>query len=184
MRRLVLLAAVSATAVLLLLPSGASAAGIISSLSVDPSQVRDGATATGTVDLAFPSDGDTTVLLFSGDTSVATVPASVVVLRFASSPFFGVPSFAMVFRPLQAARQRRSARAGGISLLGTMGGRLEAFGVVQSLSAVVQPLITWTTSAALRCATRRGGSARDLPGSSRPRRAGPSRRPRPASACG
>ncbi len=90
MRRLVLLAAVSATAVLLLLPSGAFAAGIISSLSVDPSQVRDGATATGTVELAFPSDGATTVLLFSGDTSVATVPASVVVPNGAQSVNFPI----------------------------------------------------------------------------------------------
>ena len=65
MRRLALLAAVSATAVLLLIPSGSSAAGSISSLSIDPSQVRDGATATGTVTLAFPSDGATQVLLFS-----------------------------------------------------------------------------------------------------------------------
>src|SRR4029078_5196503 len=92
MRRLVLLAAVSATAVLLLLPSGASAAGIISSLSVDPSQVRDGATATGTVELAFPSDGATTVLLFSGDTSVATGPASVVVPDGAQCVSFPMPS--------------------------------------------------------------------------------------------
>src|SRR4029079_9417355 len=90
MRRLVLLAAVSATAVLLLLPSGASAAGIISSLSVDPSQVRDGATAAAPVELAFPSDGATTVLLFSGDTSVATVPASVVVPDGARSVSFPI----------------------------------------------------------------------------------------------
>ena len=90
MRRLALLAAVSATAVVLLLPSGSSAAGSISSLSIDPSQVRDGATATGTVTLAFPSDGETTVLLFSGDTSVATVPASVVVPGGAQSVTFPI----------------------------------------------------------------------------------------------
>src|SRR4051795_9883182 len=79
MRRLVLAATVAATAAVLLLPSGSSAAGSISSLSVDPSMVRDGATATGTVTLAFPDPDATTVLLFSGDTSVATVPPSVVV---------------------------------------------------------------------------------------------------------
>jgi len=90
MRRFALLAAVSATAVLLLLPSGASADGVISSLSVNPDQVRDGATSTGTVELAFPSDGDTTVLLFSGDTSVATVPASVVVPDGARSVSFPI----------------------------------------------------------------------------------------------
>jgi hypothetical protein len=90
MRRLALLAAVSAAAVLLLVPSGSSAAGIISSLSVDPSQVRDGATATGTVTLAFPDPGDTTVLLFSSDTSVATVPASVVVPAGSQSVTFPI----------------------------------------------------------------------------------------------
>jgi hypothetical protein len=90
MRRLALLAAVSAAAVLLLVPSGSSAAGIISSLSVDPSQVRDGTTATGTVTLAFPDPGDTTVLLFSSDTSVATVPASVVVPAGSQSVTFPI----------------------------------------------------------------------------------------------
>src|SRR3954453_4786194 len=79
MRRLALMAAVSAAAVVLLLPSSPPAAGSISSLSIDPSMVRDGATATGTVMLAFPDPGNTTVLLFSGDTSVATVPSSVIV---------------------------------------------------------------------------------------------------------
>lgn len=79
MRRLALLAALSAMAGLLALPSGALAEGSISALSVDPSQVRDGATATGTVTLAFSDPGNTTVLLFSSDTSVATVPSSVIV---------------------------------------------------------------------------------------------------------
>jgi hypothetical protein len=90
MRRLALLAALSAAAVVLLLPAGSSAAGIISSLSVDPSQVRDGATATGTVTLAFPDPGPTNVLLFSGDTSVATVPASVTVPAGATSATFPI----------------------------------------------------------------------------------------------
>jgi hypothetical protein len=89
MRRLVLAATVAATAAVLLLPSGSSAAGAISSLSVDPSMVRDGATATGTVTLAF-SDGDTTVLLFSSDTSVATVPAQIIVPAGATSATFPI----------------------------------------------------------------------------------------------
>jgi hypothetical protein len=63
----------------LLLPSGAPAEGIISSLSIDPSMVRDGATATGTVTLAFPDPGDTTVLVFSSDPDVASVPAQITV---------------------------------------------------------------------------------------------------------
>jgi hypothetical protein len=90
MRRLALLAALSAAAVVLLLPAGSSAAGIISSLSVDPSQVRDGATATGTVTVAFPDPDPTNVLLFSGDTSVATVPASVTVPAGATSATFPI----------------------------------------------------------------------------------------------
>lgn len=79
MRRLSALAVATATAALFLVPSGAPAAGVISSLSVDPSQVRDGATATGTVTLAFPDAADTTVLVFSSDPSVASVPAQVTV---------------------------------------------------------------------------------------------------------
>jgi hypothetical protein len=79
MRRLVLLATLSAMAGVLALPSGALAEGSISALSVNPDQVRDGAASTGTVTLAFPDPGPTTVLLFSGDTSVATVPSSVIV---------------------------------------------------------------------------------------------------------
>jgi hypothetical protein len=79
MRRLSAHAVAAATAALLLVPSAASAAGTISSLSVDPSQVRDGATATGTVTLAFPDAADTIVLVFSGDPSVASVPAQVTV---------------------------------------------------------------------------------------------------------
>lgn len=90
MRRLALSGAVAAIAVLLLLPGGSSAAGTISSLSVDPSMVRDGATATGTVTLAFPDPGDTTVLLFSSDTSVATVPSQVVVPAGAQSTTFPI----------------------------------------------------------------------------------------------
>jgi hypothetical protein len=73
------MAAVTAIAVVLLLPSGAPAAGVISSLSIDPSMVRDGATATGTVTLAFPDPGDTTVLVFSSDPDVASVPAQITV---------------------------------------------------------------------------------------------------------
>ena len=80
MRRLRILATLCASAVLLVLlpPTSASAAGTISALSVNPSQVRDGASAQGTVTLLPDSNASTTVLLFSSDPSVATVPASVV----------------------------------------------------------------------------------------------------------
>jgi hypothetical protein len=77
MRRLAVLATLSAISVLLVLPAAAPAAGIISSLSVSPYSVRDGASSIGTVTL-IPDTTPTTVLLFSSDPSVATVPASVV----------------------------------------------------------------------------------------------------------
>ena len=90
MRRLPLVAALLAMAALLALPAGALAAGSISALSVDPSMVRDGATATGTVTLAFPDPADTTVQVFSGDTSVATVPATVIVPAGAQTASFPI----------------------------------------------------------------------------------------------
>jgi hypothetical protein len=90
MRRLAPRVALAAIAALLVLPTGALAAGSISSLSVDPSQVRDGATATGTVTLAFPDPGPTNVLLFSSDTSVATVPSSVTVPAGAQTATFPI----------------------------------------------------------------------------------------------
>ena len=78
MRRFVLLMVLSVVGWVLVAVGPASAQGSISALSVSPSMVRDGAAATGTVSVI--SDGtDTTVLLFSGDTSVATVPPSIVV---------------------------------------------------------------------------------------------------------
>ncbi|WP_238009546.1 hypothetical protein KZZ52_26900 [Dactylosporangium sp. AC04546] len=77
MRRLAVLATLSVTTLLLVHPASASAEGIISSLSVSPSTVRDGASAQGTVTL-LPDATPTTVLLFSSDPSVATVPSSVV----------------------------------------------------------------------------------------------------------
>jgi hypothetical protein len=77
MRRRAVLALLSALAVLLVPPAAASAEGIISSLDVSPSSVRDGASAQGTVTL-IPDATSTTVLLFSSDPSVATVPPSVV----------------------------------------------------------------------------------------------------------
>jgi hypothetical protein len=77
MRRYVVVATLCTIAALLGLPSAASAAGIISSLSVSPSSVQGGASAQGTVTL-IPDTSPTTVLLFSSDPSVAAVPASVV----------------------------------------------------------------------------------------------------------
>jgi hypothetical protein len=90
MRRLPLVAALLAMAALLTLPAGALAEGSISALSVDPSMVRGGATATGTVTLAFPDPAATKVLLFSSDTSVATVPSQVIVPAGAQEATFPI----------------------------------------------------------------------------------------------
>jgi hypothetical protein len=77
MRSLAVLAILSLIAVLLV-PPAASAQGIISSLSVSPSTVQNGASAQGTVTLIPTDSTPTTVSLFSSDPSVASVPASVV----------------------------------------------------------------------------------------------------------
>jgi hypothetical protein len=90
MRHFSLLVTLTITATLLVLPGVASAAGSISALSVSPDQVRDGASSVGTVSLAFPDPEPTTVLLFSGDRSVATVPATVVVPAGATSASFPI----------------------------------------------------------------------------------------------
>src|SRR5262245_26409424 len=89
MRRIAVLATLSAVAIVLVLPAGASAEGIISSLSVSPYQVRDGASSQGTVTL-IPDVTPTTVLLFSSDPSVATVPSSVVAPGGASTVTFPI----------------------------------------------------------------------------------------------
>jgi hypothetical protein len=75
-RRLSLLLCLSVVGALLALPSGALAAGTIGALDINPSLVTGGASATGTVDLAFPDPGPTVVRLFSSNSSVAQVPVS------------------------------------------------------------------------------------------------------------
>ncbi|WP_212829779.1 hypothetical protein [Catellatospora sp. TT07R-123] len=72
------------------MPSPAAATGIISSLSIAPSTVRDGETAQGTVTLAFPDTVDNTVLVFSSDPNVAAVPASAVVPAGSSAVTFPI----------------------------------------------------------------------------------------------
>jgi hypothetical protein len=90
MRRLLPLAAASAVAAVLLLPAGALAAGSISSVSVAPDAVRDGASSQGTVTLAFADPEPTTVQVFSSDTTAATVPATVTVPAGAMSATFAI----------------------------------------------------------------------------------------------
>lgn len=90
MRRLCLPVILSVLGALLVLPGTASAAGVIGSLSVEPSMVSGGATAQGTVTLAFPDSVDNTVLLFSTDPAVAAVPATAIVLAGAISTTFPI----------------------------------------------------------------------------------------------
>ena len=90
MRRAALLATLSATIGLLALPAVAPAQGIISSLSVNPSMVRDGAPAQGTVNLAFPEAVPVTVRLFSSDPGVASVPATAIVPAGSASVSFTI----------------------------------------------------------------------------------------------
>ncbi len=78
MRRVLVIAVLALFGWLLITPAPASAAGSISHLSVAPSMVRDGASATGTV-FIISDTTPTTVLLFSSDPDVASVPASIVV---------------------------------------------------------------------------------------------------------
>jgi hypothetical protein len=78
---------ISATGVVL---PGTAQASFISSLSVSPDQVRDGASSTGTVTTDFADVVPTTVLLFSGAPSVAAVPATVVVPAGANSATFTI----------------------------------------------------------------------------------------------
>ena len=79
MRRVAVLATMAALAMVLAVPASSQAEGIINFLAIAPSQVNNGASATGTVSLAFPDPAPTTVLLFSDHPEAAQVPQSVVV---------------------------------------------------------------------------------------------------------
>lgn len=76
MRRLSLLLCLSILGAVLLAPSGAMASGTISALNISPTIVTGGASATGTVDLAFADPGPTVVRLWSSNPSIAQVPVS------------------------------------------------------------------------------------------------------------
>src|SRR3954447_12262643 len=89
MRRALVLTALLISATIVGLP-GTARASFISSLSVSPDSVRDGASSQGTVMTDFADTVPTTVLLFSGAPSVAAVPASVVVPAGSSSATFTI----------------------------------------------------------------------------------------------
>src|SRR5690349_11036683 len=93
MRRIVVLATLLATTVLVALPGAATGTGIIASISVSPYNVRDGAPSQGTVTL-IPDTTPTTILLFSSDPGAATVPASVVAPAGVSSVTFPIATSA------------------------------------------------------------------------------------------
>jgi len=84
------LAVLAAAMLLLAVPATAPAQGVISSLSVSPDTVRDGASSTGTVTLAFTDPSDTVASLFSSDPSVAQVPSTVVIPAGAQSASFTI----------------------------------------------------------------------------------------------
>src|SRR5262247_2216465 len=90
MRRWIVPVILAVLGPVLLMPGPASAAGIIGSLSIAPSTVRGGETAQGKVTLAFADPADTTVLVFSSNPDVASVPASVVVPAGASGTTFPI----------------------------------------------------------------------------------------------
>jgi hypothetical protein len=90
MRRLTALSVSLAATLLLMLPVGARAEGLISSLSVDPSTVSGGASSTGTVTLAFADPQPTTAQLFSSDPDVASVPQQVIVPAGSTSATFTI----------------------------------------------------------------------------------------------
>src|SRR5436190_443947 len=90
MRRLFALAATFAGAMLLALPAGVRAEGIISAVSVTPSTISGGSSATGTVAFTGPMPDAANVQLSSSNPAAASVPAETVVSANASSGTFNV----------------------------------------------------------------------------------------------
>jgi|tagenome__1003787_1003787.scaffolds.fasta_scaffold20584746_1 hypothetical protein len=101
MRR-VLLFVVALPIVLALSLPGAASASALNGLTITPSIVNNGASATGDITLAFADPSPTTVLLFSSDPSAAQVPASIVVPPFTREAFFTITTNAAApFTPIQ-----------------------------------------------------------------------------------
>jgi hypothetical protein len=101
MRR-VLLIVVALTMLLPLTLAGAASASPLGGLTITPSIVNNGASATGDVTLAFADPNPTTVLLFSSDPNAAQVPARIVVPPFTQEAFFTITTNAAApFTPVQ-----------------------------------------------------------------------------------
>jgi hypothetical protein len=85
----------------LVLPAAASASAL-NGLTISPSIVNNGASATGFLSMAFADPAPTTVKLFSSDPSAAQVPASIVVPPFVQDVTFTITSTASApFTPVQ-----------------------------------------------------------------------------------
>jgi len=81
---------------------GVASASALGGLTISPSIVNNGASATGDLTLAFPDPSPTTVLLFSSDPTAAQVPASIVVPPFTTEAFFTITTNAAApFTPVQ-----------------------------------------------------------------------------------
>jgi hypothetical protein len=91
MRR-VLLLVVALPAVLLLTLPGVASASALNGLTISPSIVNNGASATGDLQMAFADPNPTTVLLFSSDPNAAQVPPSIVVPPNVTEVFFTITS--------------------------------------------------------------------------------------------
>jgi hypothetical protein len=101
MRRVLHLVVAVSVLLLLALP-GVASAGALNGLTITPSIVNNGASATGDLTLAFPDPSPTTVLLFSSDPNAAQVPASIVVPPFTTETFFTITTNAAApFTPVQ-----------------------------------------------------------------------------------
>nr|MDT0658176.1 hypothetical protein [Micromonospora sp. DSM 115978] len=90
MRRLGTALILAVIATILTPPDAARAAGHISAISISPASVRDGASAQATVTLVYPDTVDNTVIAWSSDPSVATVPSTTVIPAGATSVTFPV----------------------------------------------------------------------------------------------
>src|SRR3954466_7901365 len=101
MRRVLLLVVALPVVLLLTLP-GVASASALGGLTISPSIVNNGASATGFLQMAFADPAPTTVLLFSSDPSAAQVPASIVVPPFTMDVTFTITSTASApFTPVQ-----------------------------------------------------------------------------------
>jgi hypothetical protein len=93
MRRILVTVFATLAVGLLALP-GVASASALNGLTISPSVVNNGASATGDLQMAFADPAPTTVLLFSSDPSAAQVPASIVVPPLVTEVFFTITSTA------------------------------------------------------------------------------------------